>query len=127
MGVDVDHSWHDHEAAPIDLGGVCAITRHAANCCDAIAGKGDVDIAPMGMALLGLVPGDDPGGVADDGRRGHGALLGGKTGFDGTINDAAILDDSEAGIVGNPASQFTRLGHVPDRKIGLLTHFDRAT
>src|SRR5262249_11452521 len=70
MRMDVDQSWHHHEAAAADL----AFGRPhigAADLQEPVAVEGDV-AARIDMAAGGAVERGDPVGIADDG--GHGGL-----------------------------------------------------
>ena len=80
VGVDVDEARHHHALGAVhlhvDLAGIAAadLGHHA-------AGEDDVAALQVDVAALLGVPGDDPGGVADDGGAGGGRTAHGGTPF----------------------------------------------
>jgi len=67
MGVDIDKARQDRKAAPVDLDCITVIGRPSrADRGDRVAFDRQVDISAVAMGLCRLVPGDEPGGVANN-------------------------------------------------------------
>ena len=64
--MDVDKAGQNRKAAPVDLDRIGMVGRlGGADRSDRVPFDRQVDIAPINMGLRPLVPGDEPGGVAD--------------------------------------------------------------
>ncbi len=67
MGVDIDKARQDRKAATVDLDGIAVVGRRSlADHRDRVPFDHQADIAMIAMGLRRLVPGDEPGGVAND-------------------------------------------------------------
>jgi hypothetical protein len=74
VGVDINKTWQNRKAAPVDLDRIPMIGRTSrADRGDRLLFDRQIDIAAINMRLRRLVPGDEPGGVADDFRGGSGS------------------------------------------------------
>jgi len=77
--VDIDKTRQDRKAAPVDFDRVAVFGRPGrADRGDRVAVDRQIDITAIAMGLRRLVPGDEPGGVANDlprrGSRGSGMV-----------------------------------------------------
>jgi hypothetical protein len=64
--MDVDKAGHHHQSGAVD-DAVRLARETLAEMDDAVVGKGEVDVAAIGLAAGDFVPGDDLGGVLDQG------------------------------------------------------------
>ena len=67
MRVDIDKARQDRKTATIDLDCITVISRPSrADRGDRLPVNRQIDITTIAMGLRRLVPGDDPGGVANN-------------------------------------------------------------
>ena len=67
MRVDIDEAGQDRKAAPVDLDCIAVVGRPSrADCGDCLPFDRQIDITTIAMGLRRLVPGDEPGGVANN-------------------------------------------------------------
>jgi len=65
--VDIDKARQNRKPAPVDLDRVALFGRTSrADCGDRVAFDRHVDVPAIAMGLRRFVPGDEPGGVAND-------------------------------------------------------------
>jgi hypothetical protein len=67
MRVDIDEAGQDRKAAPVDLDCIAVISRPSrADRSERLPFDRQIDITTIAMGLRRLVPGDEPGGVANN-------------------------------------------------------------